>query len=271
MARFVRETYPKLTRWRLRHVSRLRRVLKGRPPIVFIHVPKTAGSAIRAYLRACLGSNSSGRSVGINDVPFQESPITERLDAARSAQFVHGHISWDSVSRLDRPDAFTFTFLRSPKGRLRSLYTYLLRRETWRERIEKAGLKSAADIAAWRDPMVLARADNYMVRQFAGSVRDYPVAPEDWPRLLDRAISNLNSLSFIGYQESFDNDFALVLERLNLPRMGNFAIVNPTAKNVDTDFCIDDSLYYWDQQLYDAVTLPEITEKARCARLRLDA
>lgn len=271
MSKFVRESYPRLTRWRLRHVSRFRRVLKGRPQIVFIHVPKTAGSAIRAYIRACLGSNSSGRSVGINDLPFQESPIMERLEAARLAQFVHGHISWESVRRLDRPGAFTFTFLRSPKGRLRSLYTYILTRETWREKIEKAGLKSAADIAASRDPMILARADNYMVRQFAGSVRDYPVAPEDWPRLLDRAISNLRSLSFIGFQENFENDFAVVLEKLNLPRVGNFAIVNPSPQNVDTNFCIDDNLYYWDQQLYDAVTLPQITEKTRCARLLLDA
>jgi hypothetical protein len=103
-----------------------------------------------------------------------------------------------------------------------------------------------------RDPLILAHADNYMVRQLAGSIQDYPVAPGAWPELMERAKRNLASLDFVGLQENFDRDFAFILKELNLPKGGTFKAINSTIRKAKAQLEIDPSLYEWDQRLFDA-------------------
>jgi hypothetical protein len=258
MAQTVKLGYSKFTRWRIRQVSNLRAMLRKRPQVIFIHVPKTAGSTVRAHLRVCLGSNASGRSVGLTDIPFADRPVETRLTAAKEAHLVHGHLDWESVEHLDRSSAFTFTFLREPRARLRSLYGFLTSMPDWvdDERvnplIEACRGKSPQELALSRDPLILAHADNYMVRQLAGSIQDYPVAPGAWPELLERAIRNLASLNFVGLQENFDRDFTFILKELNLPKGGSFKAINSTIRKARSQLEVDPSLYEWDQKLFDA-------------------
>lgn len=259
MAQTVKRNYSKFSRWRIRQLSNVRALLHERRKVIFIHVPKTAGSAVRAHLRVCLGSNASGRSIGLNDVPFEDRPIETRLAAAQKAQFVHGHLDWRSVEHLGRSEAFTFTFLRAPRARLFSLYGFMTSLPDWiDERMERHRRlivlcrgKTPQQLAASRDPTILAHVDNYMVRQLAGSVQDYPVAPDAWPQLLERAKRNLISLDFVGLQESFDRDFAHILKELNLPGGGSFKTINGTLRRAKADLEIDPALYEWDQKLFD--------------------
>lgn len=270
MAQTVKRNYSKFTRWRIRQLSNFRAVLQKRPKVIFIHVPKTAGSTVRAHLRVCLGSDGSGRSVGLTDVPFEDRPIETRLAAAQKAQLVHGHLDWHSVEHLDRSEAFTFTFLRAPRDRLFSLYGFMTSLPDWiDERMERHKRlialcrgKTPQQLALSRDPVILAHVDNYMVRQLAGSVQDYPVAPEAWPQLLERAKRNMASLDFVGLQENFDRDFAHVLKELNLPRGGSFKTINGTLRKAKADLDIDPALYEWDQKLFDAASAHARSQKA---------
>jgi hypothetical protein len=95
-----------------------------RHPIVFLHLPKTAGQTVHNALAAAVG-------------PARVSPVRVHTQAGPgAAQFppghalYSGHLDWDGIGAL--PDQrFTFTILRDPRERIASFYLYL-RREAQR-------------------------------------------------------------------------------------------------------------------------------------------
>ena len=46
--------------------------------------------------------------------------------------------------------------------------------------------------------------DNYMVRQLSGHLTDYPIPESAWPCLLETAKRNLESMNYVGLQESYE-------------------------------------------------------------------
>ena len=88
-------------------------------PIVFLHIPKTAGQTVH---------NEIARVVGSSAV----SPIRVHTQAGQGApqmppgyRVYSGHIDWTELDSLDNP--FAFTVLRDPRERLASFYFYLLK------------------------------------------------------------------------------------------------------------------------------------------------
>src|SRR5256885_15637394 len=120
MSKSVRRAHSRTERWRLRQVTNLKGLIYRRPRIIFIHIPKTAGTTLRAFLRSCIGSNSSGRSVGLTDTPFEEPHGEARVRAALTAELVHGPIGWNTIEMVWPPRRFTVTFLGDPRGPLPS-------------------------------------------------------------------------------------------------------------------------------------------------------
>jgi hypothetical protein len=91
-----------------------------RHPIVFLHLPKTAGQTIH---------NALSRAVGAARV----SPIRVHTQAAAGATqypaghgLYSGHLDWDGIGVLPA-GRFTFTVLRDPRERIASFYLYLRR------------------------------------------------------------------------------------------------------------------------------------------------
>lgn len=193
----------------------------------------------------------------MTEIPLEERRPQSRIDFARQARLVHGHMDWRTVEQIDPDKAFTFTFLREPRERLISHYHVLpLLTETLADSRLKCVAKAAhgrspVELARSRDPIILAHIDNYMVRALAGSVHDYPIACADWPKLFDRALTNLRSLNFVGFQDSFDSDFATLLERLNLPQTRDFKPLNRRQASKE-HLDINPAFYEWDQKLVDA-------------------
>src|SRR5260221_11192151 len=105
----------------------------------------------------------------------------------------------------------------------------------------------ARPIGSLTRPDILAHADNYVVRQVSGRVVDYPIAPDALPSLVQKAVTNLQSLGFVGFQENFNEDVSIVLDRLNLPKIQCSALnISPKATSrID----VDPALYKWDQEL----------------------
>ncbi|MGB7317750.1 MAG: sulfotransferase family 2 domain-containing protein [Planktotalea sp.] len=90
------------------------------PPIVFLHIPKTAGQTVH---------NELARAVGARDV----SPIRVHTQAASAEdQFpagyslYSGHVDWTALDQIPRP-RFVFSILRDPRERIASFYFYLLK------------------------------------------------------------------------------------------------------------------------------------------------
>jgi hypothetical protein len=241
---------------------------KPRPRFVFIHVPKTAGVSVGKYFRSCFGLLNTGRSVSLGDTPFypadgSDKGGSDKIALANRANYVGGHMSWAQVERLDssRPN-FRFTFLREPASRLWSLYDYFT---DYPERHRPSGLVEFVSrchgmppdqFFTSNDPEIVARVDNYMVRQLATSVRNYPVGEQDWPELTARAKTNLASLDFVGFQDSFDDDFGRLLRLTNLPAPERVPHMNRSVKRPRSEpspAVVEamDRLSKWDRELYD--------------------
>ena len=94
--------------------------LAARSPIVFLHIPKTAGQTIHHALATMVGK-------------AHVSPIrthTQAQGGARQMPAGHalysGHIDWTEIDALPG-DRFTFTVLRDPRERIASFYFFLLK------------------------------------------------------------------------------------------------------------------------------------------------
>lgn len=88
-----------------------------RRPIVFLHIPKTAGQTIHTALQRAVG-------------PENVSPIRTHTQVATAVAqmptgyaLYSGHIDWVALEALHNP--FTFSVLRDPRERIASFYFYL--------------------------------------------------------------------------------------------------------------------------------------------------
>lgn len=88
------------------------------PPIVFLHIPKTAGQTIHNALVAAVGGDA------------RVSPVRTHSQASPEDQFppgyrlYSGHLDWLALDRVT-PAPFVFTVLRDPRERIASFYFYL--------------------------------------------------------------------------------------------------------------------------------------------------
>lgn len=87
-------------------------------PIVFLHVPKTAGQTIHNEIAGQLPEGAVS--------PVRVHPQSESgQQYPEGYSFYSGHLDWPEPNRFD--DAFMFTILRDPRERIASFYFYLLK------------------------------------------------------------------------------------------------------------------------------------------------
>lgn len=112
------------------------------PPIIFLHIPKTAGQAVHRGLVGLVG----GRA--------QVSPVRTHTQAAADPtaqmppgyRLYSGHLDWTSFDHLPAP-RFVFTVLRDPHERIASFYFYL---QAEARRLRAAGALTPSDIGKIR-------------------------------------------------------------------------------------------------------------------------
>ncbi len=89
-------------------------------PIVFLHIPKTAGQTIHAELARCVGAEA----VSPIRVHTQAGPGVAQMPPGY--RLYSGHIDWEALETLPEP-RFVFTVLRDPLERIASFYFYIRR------------------------------------------------------------------------------------------------------------------------------------------------
>lgn len=175
-------------------------------PLVFLHVPKTAGQAVHNELVNIVGG------------PDYASPVRVATQAIEGRQMPEGyrlysgHIDWTELDTLPS-DRFAFTILRDPRERIASFYLYMrkLAKASAPADLSKPanyGKKMALELSAddyffsgapdWQR-FVRAMYDNFYCSYFAtrrmegwGSLQTVP--PTD---RVDRALKGLHALNAV--------------------------------------------------------------------------
>ena len=90
------------------------------PPIVFLHIPKTAGQTVHNELVRAVGQSQVSPIRGHTQAqsPEEQLPAGYRLYS--------GHIDWAALDLVPKP-RFVFSILRDPRERIASFYFYLLK------------------------------------------------------------------------------------------------------------------------------------------------
>ena len=123
-------------------------------PLVFIHIPKTAGTTVNAGLRKAFEKRGAFH--------LQRRNIWElrKLTVQREVSVYCGHVSFKRMSTVfratGRRPAFV-TVLRDPIDRILSAYSYALEtpRERWHELAKSHDINDFLDVAAEKAPQFL--------------------------------------------------------------------------------------------------------------------
>jgi hypothetical protein len=224
--------------------------------VVFLHIPKTSGTAITAALKKLFSPEEVCPAIQ------QELPIY-RLFA--------GHYYWNELSRVPSP-RILFTVLREPRARLLSLYYYFrcfpLRAE---DRQKFPGRRKAQELLLRpylmeEDYTVRRQVDNVITARLTGKDRlDSGRLILDDDDAVDLAIEHLKSMDAFGLMDRYPESAALIrragidlppaLERVydlaSLRKTSGFAVVEEQAIDEETAAEIrrctrlDNRVYQW--------------------------
>lgn len=162
--------------------------------IVFLHIPRTAGDAMRTGLF---------NDAQWDHTPFQEAPAPlteEELNQLAGHRMVKGFISQADLERWPR-ERRTFTFLRDPVERVLSLYFFLRHGEyTLGHKV------SVTEFFEMDHPYVRSFSHNAMTWQLGDHLhRDHRTMTGE--QALERAKKALEQLDFVGFFEQLPRDF----------------------------------------------------------------
>ena len=90
------------------------------PPIVFLHIPKTAGQTIHNELARAVGRQ------GVSPIRVHTQALSPKAQLPAGYRLYSGHIDWEALDQIPKP-RFVFSILRDPRERIASFYFYLLK------------------------------------------------------------------------------------------------------------------------------------------------
>lgn len=232
---------------------------------VFLHVPKTAGTSVRALVAGCFPDGQVSPAFAVRE-------FTPTFAAELAAhRVVSGHLSWEDV-REHFPRRRAFTFLRDPVDRCLSVYGFFRGHTAWPlvplhqitnspcpvEACSLARQLDPADFFRSAHPQVRQNVDNRMVWQLghhAGvSRRGRTTAAEAFRR----AVDTVERLPFVGFCERLNRDVPRLLNFLGAPPDRPLPELNRTARRTTVADLGSDArrvlakLTDLDRRLYDA-------------------
>ncbi len=195
---------------------------------VFLHVPKSAGSSVTEYFACFIGKSGSDRFVKMEKFRGGDPHAdvsAEGVQKARNGRFVTGHFDWHTLEAVRQPHAFVFTFLRDPAARLLSLYHYLHHidentqpEESMKEWFRHMKSLTLEEFFSSNDSRALYETNNFMVRQFSGQLNGGAGVDAPFETMLEQALRNLETLNYVGFQETFTDDFAALVKKTGFPQ-----------------------------------------------------
>lgn len=187
-------------------------------PLIFLHIPKTAGTSLSTILGQSLGPHRLCEPFAATRIGEAEAISLERFDV------ISGHISRADQRRLF-PHRRIITVLREPIDRCLSWIYYV--RSLTTALGNEANSTSIGDFITTNE---MARRNLYdrMVRQLGGHVLDEPVNPAE---LLDEAKRTLGEAFWVGQQECLADGLG-ALTRMDRAFHGGLQMVRANVTQV---------------------------------------
>jgi len=225
-------------------------------PALFLHIRKTAGTsivweAIKHYGREKVASH--GDYMGKPPGCFKDIP------------FVSGHFGHQYASHL-AAGRFRFTFLRNPRERIVSLYSFCRTRDPNEYPIYRLAKQHDLDgflKAAWSDDLIYSYIFNSQVWCLASGPGESEIAPRTtaWVDLYEQAITNVEEYDHVGLLETFDQDARTIFDSLHFQVEGFVLATNVTPAKIrisdlpKSTIDLLDELTEWDSMLYNVILL----------------
>ena len=214
--------------------------LKNRAgPLLFVHVPKTAGSSLYSIFRTILKPpellklHPNGETlVRINALPKRH---------ATRLRVLYGHVDVQLAKQIVPPQQ-CITLLRDPVDRIVSYYAFAKHMNSGLH----SELARRTSITQWIDALRFPETDNGMVRRFSGDLQEARIGGCTC-QMLERAKGNLAQFALVGLTDRFDEFYALLANRLGLP-MRTYVVAKVNAKRPRFDQLHADTLAELEQR-----------------------
>lgn len=235
---------------------------KQSPPLVFFHIPKTAGTTFNSILEKNYPDKSIYRIRGKNT---HEDIVRLKNSSKRTQQNIQvlmGHHSDHAANLLRQPVEYV-TFLRDPVQRTISSFNYLSTTQHNRYHQE---IKKLAGIEAFIDWQIQNGMDNLQCRYLAGiEINNAPnsknIDIQEVGQLhLKNAIAKLESFDFVLITEQFDEALLILRRKLNWKKGIDYQSLNKSSEKkisilTETVLAKIAENNRWDHLLYQHATL----------------
>jgi hypothetical protein len=182
-------------------------------PVVFTHIPKTAGTTLdrifEAFSFRCniqrqrMDGTIYGQYLGEGKSDVSPSEVSTTVEKLPPNGFLSGHFPF-GPDLFDVRPSINVTILRNPIDRSRSHFLFGAERGGWDVNIDPSRVFQQGLIA-----------DNAQVRQLSGCM-DLSIPCDE--AMLDIAVRNVDEkFDFVGVSERFDEFLGILLSALNLP------------------------------------------------------
>lgn len=175
--------------------------------LVFIHIPKAAGSTLESAFRLRYG-RSHVLAVNTLERPIDETDLLAEIRWAR-VKVVFGHVHY-GIDEYIPKECHYATMLRDPIARILSIYKYIARTpfHPLHERFARSKIGLDEYVSSDIDKH---QVENAQTRQI-GNVTDRDSSVDE--AALGEARRNLASMRFVGLTERFDESFVLLRREL---------------------------------------------------------
>lgn len=202
--------------------------------LVFVHIPKTAGTTINAILEKNF-SESERYHVNPCDIAASRAEIAgQSIESRQHIHLLYGHMGFGWHDYMPRPAVYA-TFLRDPVKRVVSHYNYVRFRADHEHYLRQTVEDEKMGIREYVESGVCDEVNNGQVRLLTG-IEDIVQQPYgqskfrygfDDDKYFELAIQNLDRyFGFVGVQEYFDESLILMRDKYRLLRAINYSAMN---------------------------------------------
>ncbi len=199
---------------------------KNDQTLVFVHVPKTAGSTIYNILDSQYKRNFTTK--GINPQKFVDAFLKYSPEQIEKFDVVKGHFTLQLLHRIQNP--VVFTFLRDPVEKFISSYYYIKRAHWNRNHVAVNKLKNIDEFV---DFAVRNGIDNAQTRHLSNSIKEHPNSESpkmanEGIDLLKLAKNNLDRMDYVFYTSQFDLAILILAKELQWHKKPFYVTKNRT-------------------------------------------